>query len=300
LSKHRNPIRDRAEYAIAFGLMRLLRGLAPHPAMRAARAASRLLDLSVPRLRRVARTNLKFAFPDWSARERERTIDGVFENIARLLAAFARFPDLTRENTVELIEYDGLENYMRAKEKGRGVLVATAHLGNWELSAFAHALLTEPMHVMVRPLDNPLIDKLVEERRTLSGNRLISKREAARPVLKALRAGEAVGVLIDQNTSAEEGVFVQFFGRPACANPGVVKLSYHSGAPIVPGFALWDKWRGKYVLRFLPEVPLTGDAARDTQKLHSLFEEIIRKHPDQWMWIHRRWKTQPPDQRNSD
>ena len=181
-----------------------------------------------------------------------------------------------------------------AKRSGCGVLVATAHLGNWELSAFAHALMTEPMNVMVRPLDNPLIDRLVEQRRTRSGNHLIYKQDAARAVLKALRNNDAVGVLADQNTMASEGVFVTFFGKLACAGSGFVKLAYRSQAAVIPGFAIWDESAQRYVLRFYPRVELSGDPQADTQRIHSIFEEIIRQYPDQWMWIHRRWKTRPP------
>src|SRR5205814_2804303 len=150
--------------------------------------------------------------------ERSKIVDGVFRSIARLITVFARFPQLNGHNIRELISYEGLENYEKAKAKGRGVLVATAHLGNWELSAFAHALLTEPMNIIIRPLDHPRLDRIVEERRKLSGNRLIEKWDSARAILRALQQNEAVGVLIDQNTSLQEGVFVDFFGVPACAN----------------------------------------------------------------------------------
>jgi KDO2-lipid IV(A) lauroyltransferase len=176
---------------------------------------------------------------------------------------------------------------------GRGVLFATAHLGNWELSAFAHAILTGPMHVVVRPLDNPLIDRLVEKRRTLSGNSLISKTDSARSILRALKNNQAVGILVDQNAAPENGVFVDFFGTAACAGAGFVKLAAVSGAAIIPGFALWSAEERRYVLRFYPPVPLTGDAARDTQAVQAKLEEVIRAYPDQWLWIHRRWKTRP-------
>jgi len=259
-----------------------------------ARFSAKLLDIAVPKLRRVARINLCFAFPDLDPAQHEGIVDGVFRNVARLILAIAKFPVLNRDNISQWISYDGLENYLAAKRDGRGVLVATAHLGNWELSAFAHALMTEPMNIMVRPLDNPLIDKLVEECRTLTGNRLILKRDAARSVLKALRNNEAVGILIDQNTSPTEGVFVNFFGKQACAGTAFVKFAYHSGGAVVPGFALWDETAGRYVLRFYSRVELSGDVAVDTQRIHSLFEDVIRQYPDQWMWIHRRWKTRPP------
>jgi KDO2-lipid IV(A) lauroyltransferase len=259
-----------------------------------ARTTTRLLDVALPKLRRVALTNLSFAFPELDPKQRNRIVDGVFKSIARLLLALARFPAINSGNVSEWIAYEGLENYLAAKRPGRGVLIATAHLGNWELSAFAHALMTEPMHVMVRPLDNPLIDQLVERRRTQSGNHLIYKQDAARAVLKALKENDAVGVLADQNTMASEGVFITFFGKLACAGSAFVKLAYRAQAAIIPGFAIWDEHCKRHVLRFYPRVELTGDVQTDTQRIHSIFEEIIRQHPDQWMWIHRRWKTRPP------
>ena len=254
---------------------------------------AKVLDIAVPRLRRTARRNLELAYPEKTAAEREVIVDEVFRSIARLLYAFARFPQIHRENVSQWIRYEGLEHYLEAKKAGRGVLVATAHFGNWELSAFAHALMTEPMHVMIRPLDDPSIDRLVETRRQLSGNQLISKREAARAVLKALQQNQAVGVLIDQNTSADEGVFVDFFGIAACANTGFAKIAAHTGAAVIPGFAVWSEKEHRYVLRFYPPVPITGDVTAVTQRLHARLEEVIREAPGQWLWIHRRWKTRP-------
>jgi KDO2-lipid IV(A) lauroyltransferase len=273
--------------------MAALRRLPVRAAYDCAHYATRLLDISIPKLRRVARTNLSFAYPKLTHKERERIIDGVFESIARMLVSFARFADLNAANIRDWISYDGFENYEAAKRSERGVLVATAHLGNWELSAFAHALMTEPMNVMVRPLDNPLIDQIVELRRTLSGNRLIYKWDAARLVIKALKNNEAVGILIDQNTSISEGVFVDFFGKPACAGSAFAKLAHHTGAPVIPGFALWDAVSRRYVLRFYPRIEMSGDVVADTRRIHARLEEIIRCYPDQWMWIHRRWKTRP-------
>jgi KDO2-lipid IV(A) lauroyltransferase len=245
-------------------------------------------------LRRVAETNLRFALPQLGSDERNSLIDGVFRSIARLLADFAKFPEINSSNVHHLIRYEGLEHYESAKQKGRGVLVATAHLGNWELSAFTHALMTEPMCVMVRPLDNPLIDALVEQRRQRSGNKLILKKEAALSVVRALKTNQAVGILIDQNTTPEEGVFIDFFGQKACAGVAFAKLAARTGAAVVPGFAFWEEAERKYVLRFYPEVEVTGDAAADTQRIHHEMERVIRQYPEQWLWIHRRWKTRPP------
>jgi KDO2-lipid IV(A) lauroyltransferase len=240
----------------------------------------------------VARRNLELAgYPEG---DREAIVDGVFASIARLLVTFARFPRLHAGNIGSWIRYEGLEHFLEAKRRGRGVLFATAHFGNWELSAFAHALLTEPMHVVVRPLDNPAADALVERRRQLSGNRLIQKRDAARGILRALAANEAVGILMDQNTSLAEGVFVDFFGVPACANVALAKIAARSGAAVIPGFAVWEPAEARYVLRFFPPVEIAGDARADTQRLHAVLEAVIRRNPGQWLWIHRRWKTRPP------
>ena len=210
-----------------------------------------MLDFALPKLRRVARINLSFAYPDLSGPAREKLIDGVFRQHRAFARSDRAISGADKSEHRDWIEYEGLENYLNAKRGGRGVLVATAHLGNWELSAFAHAWLTEPMNVMVRPLDNPLIDTLVESRRTLSGNRLIYKRDGARAVLRALRSNEAVGILIDQNTAASEGIFVDFFGAKACANSGFVKLAHHSQAPVIPGFAVWDEIRNEIHFAFL-------------------------------------------------
>ena len=274
--------------------MTVLRRVPIRAAYHCAHYAIRLLDFAVPKLRRVARTNLAFAYPELAHKERERIINGAFENIARMLVSFARFPDLTPANISDWISYEGLEHYTAAKRCGRGVLIATAHLGNWELSAFAHAIMAEPMNVMIRPLDNPLIDGLVERRRTLSGNKLIYKWDAARAVIKALKNNEAVGILIDQNTSISEGIFIDFFGKPACAGSAFVKLAHHTGAPVIPGFALWDAASRRYTLLFCPRIEMSGDVAEDTRRIHERLEQIIRRYPDQWMWIHRRWKTRPP------
>ena len=218
---------------------------------------------------------------------------GVFASIARLLVTFARFPRIHAGNAKDWIRYEGYEHFEAALGAGRGVLFATAHLGNWELSAFAHALLSRPMHVIVRPLDNRRIDALVAHRRSLSGNTLIDKREFARQILKALAANEAVGILVDQNAAPEEGVFVDFFGMPACAFTGFAKLAAHSGAAVIPGYALWSETENRYILHFDAALPVTGNAAVDTARIQHHIEQVIRRYPDQWLWIHRRWRTRP-------
>jgi Kdo2-lipid IVA lauroyltransferase/acyltransferase len=259
----------------------------------------KVLDLAIPRWRRAAVRNLEIAGvagagsgPDFI--DRDAIINGMYRSIARMLVTFARFPSMNSGNTNKWIRYDGLENFQNALARGRGVLVATGHLGNWELSAFAHGLMTAPMDVVVRPLDNSRVDALVERRRALSGNHIISKRDAAREILRALKSGQAVGILVDQNTVIEEGVFIDFFGTAACAGAGFAKLAHHSGAAVVPGYALWSEQEQRYLLRFDPEIPMSGDVREDTQRIHGHLESVIRRHPDQYLWIHKRWKTRPP------
>jgi len=292
--RRRSALRDNLEYVAAVAAVKSMEW-APLPfARRLGNFYAWLLDRAIPRLRRVARRNLSLALPELTGAERERVIDGVFRSIGRLLMTFARLPGIHRGNVKEWIRYEGLEHFERAMERGRGVLFATAHLGNWELSAYAHALMSSPMHVLARPLDNPKIDALVERRRALAGNRVILKRDFARTILKALKDNEAVGILIDQNASLDNGVFVEFFGIEACATVGMARLASHSGAAVIPGFALWDENEQRYVLRFYPPLEITGDVERDTRTLQNQLESVIREYPDQWLWIHRRWKTRPP------
>ncbi len=245
------------------------------------------LDRVAPRLRRVARENLVragYANP-------EPIIDGVYVSLGRLLHSFAHFPSITRANVRDWIDYEGFEHYVEAKRRGKGVLFATGHLGNWELSAYAHALLTEPMHIVVRPLDNARLDAFVAQRRALTGNGVIEKKDFARGLLRALKANEAVGILVDQNALENEGIFVNFFGRPACTSPVFAKIAARSGATVLPGFAVWRD--GRFVLKFYPPLELTGEETQDTQQIQTAVEQAVREYPDQWLWIHRRWKTQP-------
>ncbi|HWB98588.1 MAG TPA: lysophospholipid acyltransferase family protein [Bryobacteraceae bacterium] len=292
--RRRSAFRNQVEYLVARLVLASLAKTPPALAGRLARAYVRLLDLAIPRLRRVALRNLSLAMPELDAAARRRIADGVFHSIARLLVTFARFPQIHRGNVDQWIRYEGYEHFAEALRRGRGVLFATAHLGNWELSAYAHALLSEPMGVVVRPLDNLLIDRVIERYRGLSGNRLIEKKEFARSILKALKENQAVGILIDQNATLDSGTFVDFFGIPACAGTGFAKLAARSGAAVIPGFALWSEKERRYVLRFDPPIPITGDAEADTRAIQAHLEGVIREYPDQWLWIHRRWKTRPP------
>ncbi len=211
-----------------------------------------------------------------------------------MIATLARFPDIGKDNVHQFIRYEGFEHFEEAKRRGKGVLFATAHLGNWEFSAFAHALMAEPMSFVVRPMDNPLLDELATKYRTLSGNRLLGRgKDFLRPLVEALKRNEAVGILIDQNVTADRGIFVDFFGHKACVDAGFARLAARTGAAVIPGYALWSEAEQKHVLHFDPIVEMEGDVQADTQRVHAALEAAIRNHPEQWLWIHRRWKTRP-------
>lgn len=291
--------RHRVEYWAAAGVLRVLGGL-PHRVARGACATLAALAYWFwPRLRHVGLFNLRLAFPQWTERQRRRVLRGVFRNFGRMLADFARFPSLTRENIERLIIYDGFEHYARAREQGKGVIFLTAHFGNWELSSFAHGLYGYPLSFTVRQMDNPRLDELINRWRCLSGGHTIEKNDFARQALRVLRQGEALGILMDTNMLAAEGVFVDFFGRPASTTTGPARIARKTGAPLVLGLAIWDTKLGKYRLRFEPVEWIHRDDPEEeilanTANFTRLIEEYVRRYPDQWLWVHRRWKTRPP------
>ena len=201
-----------------------------------------------------------------------------------------------------LIRYEGLENYLQARADGRGVLVLTAHLGAWELSSFFHSLMGYPMGLVIRRLDNTRVDALVNGIRTMHGNRVLHKDDFARGLLKAMHAGQTVGILMDTNMTPPQGVFVPFFGVEACTASGLARVAQRSGAAVLPGFLLWERAERRYVLHFGPQLTLqqSGDAEADALANTAMFtrtlEDYIRRYPEQWLWVHRRWKTRPPGQ----
>ena len=294
--------RHRFEHALAWLVLAALERLPRWLARALAVSLMMTAWLLVGRFRRIAFRNLALAMPDTDPAERRRIARRVFVNLGRMLAEFAHFPHYTRQNVERVIAYDGYENFAAAAARGKGVLYLTGHVGAWELGAFAQSVYGHPLHVVIRALDNPLLNTLVNHRRTLAGNRIIEKRDFLRGILEALHNNEAVGILMDQNSSEQEGVFVEFFGVPACTTTGLARIALKTGAAVVPAFAFWDPARRRYRLRFDPALELVRsgdtqqDVADDTQLFTRVLEEHIRRLPDQWLWIHRRWKTRPPGQ----
>jgi len=286
-------------YAVVSSVVKLAGALPRSLARALAEGLARMLFAVTPKLRKTAEFNLKLAFPQWTHAQREATIRAMVRSLGWMAAEFARMPRYTRKNIEEIIALDGHENFLEGQRRGQGVLFLTAHMGAWELSSYAHAVYGYPLHYMARPLDNARLDGLVNRYRGLSGNAPIFKNEAARLMLRILKEAGTVGILADQNTMREEGVFVDFFGVPACTTTGIARVALHTGAAVVPGYAVWDESLKKYRLRFEPPLELvrTGDAERDivenTERFAKVTEEIIRKYPEQWVWVHARWKTRP-------
>lgn len=262
-------------------------------------AAMRFFYVLLPRLRKTAEINLRIAFPDWNEAQRTSVVRGMLRNLGWMTAEFARLPKYTKQNIEQIVVLDGHENFLEGQRRGKGVLYLTGHIGAWELSSFAHALYGYPLHYMARPIENGRIDALVNAYRCLSGNRPIFKNESARVTLKVLKEGGTIGILADQNTMPQEAVFVDFFEKLASTTTGIARLALHTDAAVVPGYAVWDEGLGKYRLRFEPPVELirTGDVDRDilenTRKFTKVLEDIIRKYPEQWVWVHGRWNTRP-------
>jgi len=287
------------EYWLVWCVARGL-GWLPRPVARWKGAVlGRLVYLLAGRLRWTGLRNLELAMPEMPVEERRRTLKRLYRNLGWQLAEFCRMERYTRENTANWIRYEGLERFLAAEARGRGVLILTGHLGAWELSSFYHSLMGHRMGMVIRRLDNRRLDGFVNRIRCLHGNRVLHKDDFARGLISAMRAGESVGILMDTNMTPPQGVFVDFFGRPACTASGLARVALKTGAAVVPGFLLWEEKERRYVLHFGNEMAIeaTGDSESDmlalTQRCTSEIEAWVRRYPDQWLWIHRRWKTRP-------
>ena len=296
----RYSLREWLEFAAVWLLVHALGALPRNMARSLGAAIGMAAFRLLGRLRRVGLRNLAVAYPEWTEHRRMSTLKLVYRNLGYLLAEFCLMSGYSRAQASGFIEYDGLEHYLAARERGKGVLVLTGHLGAWELSSFYHSLIGYPMGLVIRRLDNPLVDAFVNRIRTLHGNRVIHKDDFARGLIQAMRHGETVGILMDTNMTPPQGVFVPFFGTEACTASGLARVALKTDAAVLPGFLLWDEARRKYILRFGEQMELvrTGDADADvlanTAAFTAAIEAYVRANPEQWLWMHRRWKTRPP------
>jgi KDO2-lipid IV(A) lauroyltransferase len=290
------------EYAAARSLLSFLGALPRAAAIAVGFGFARLWYTLNFSLRRTGERNLQLAFPEMSEREHSRILSGCFMNLGRLLGEFSHFERKCPESLRQMVVCEGLEHLERARNQGHGVVLFTGHLGVWDLTSFALSALGYPLDVVVRRIDNPKVDQLIEKTRTRFGNRAIDKRFAARPLLKTLLAGGTVGILIDQNMLDNEGIFVDFFGTSASTTFLPAKLALRTGAAVIPVFAPWDEQHRRFVLKVDPPLNIqrTGDEKEDIRRMTSLMTSVIetyvRSYPDQWLWIHKRWRTRPAGQ----
>lgn len=252
--------------------------------------------------RRLALANLRAAFPRRSEAECGAIARDMFAHFGRLLMVLLKFSTMTREQMLERVEFAGEDRVRNAHRAGRGVLLYTGHFGFWEINALVHALVLEPMAVLARPLDNPLLHDLLESVRTSTGNTVIYRRGAIRRVLRSLAANQAVAVLIDQHIQTADAVFVDFFNRPAATTSALAALALRTGAPVVPVFALplpGGRFRMVYEHPVDPPHADNAEAIREfTQRCTDVLEMYVHRYPNLWLWMHRRWRDvgPPPDQ----
>jgi KDO2-lipid IV(A) lauroyltransferase len=290
------------EYAAAKSVLTGL-GMLPGPAAIAVgKSMGRVFYLVAGELKRTAGINLRLAFPQKTEAERNELVRECFDNLGRELGLFSQFGSRSRQQLIDMIEPSGFENLDAAIEKyGKRIILWTAHLGAWELTSFGFSLLGHPFTFLVRRIDNPRIEEMVDRVRTRFGNKTLDKVSAARSMLKILRNGEApLGLLLDLNTLDDEAIFVDFFGVPASTSFIISKLAVRTNAPLLPVFSPWNKATKKFQLIIGPmvEPEITGDEEADvrrlTTRLSLMIEDRIRQHPGQWLWVHKRWKTRPP------
>lgn len=292
-------MQEKIEYWLVLAIARTL-GRMPRSVARwlAAGIALTVYHL-LGRLRRVGVRNLELAMPELSAHQRKAILRGVYRHLGWQLVEFCRMQRYTAQNTKRWIRTEGLQHYLAARERGKGVFVLTGHLGAWELSSFYHSLMGYPMSMVIRRLDNGPLDEYVNSIRCMHGNRVLHKDDFARGLLTAMRAGETVGILMDTNMTPPQGIFAKFFGIEACTASGLARVALRTDAAVLPGFLVWEPGEGQYVLHFGPELSFThtadteADVLAATQQCNDVLETWIRRYPDQWLWIHRRWKTRP-------
>ena len=287
--------RYRLEALLVQGLAVVVR-LLPLPAVRAAGAALGRFVYAIDGFhRRIAMANLAMALPSKSAEERRAVVSGVFSHFGSMLLELIKVGTLTDGEILDRIESEGEERIRQAHARGRGVLLFTGHFGYWEVGAIALALRVQPMAVMARPLDNPYLHDMLERIRTRSGNSVIYRQGAIRKVLQELAANRAVAILIDQHLHTPDAVHVDFFSRPAATTNALAAVAMRTGAPVIPAFALPlpdGRYRLVYEHAVEPPASDSPDAVREfTQRCTDVLEMYIRRHPELWLWMHRRWRA---------
>ena len=290
-------MRHRIEYLAVSSIALTVRAL-PLSVVRGLGEGLGLMVYLVDRVhRRIALANLEVAFPKKSAGECRAIAKSMFQHFGRLLLELLKFSSLPQHRQMALVDWEGEERVRLALAQGKGILFCTGHFGFWEQQALAHALKFEPMAVMARPLDNPKLHDLLEAIRTSNGNEVVYRRGAVRKALRLLADGKAVGILIDQHMTSADAIYVDFFGRPAATTSTLAALAIRTGAPVIPLFAFplpGGRYRMIYEHPVAPPAHDSDDAIREfTQRCTDVLEMHVRRHPELWLWMHRRWRDAP-------
>jgi len=290
-------VRHRLEYGAVVVVRAVVRWL-PFSVVRGFGTVLGLTFYALDRVhRRVAETNLATAFPKRTAEERRAIGREVFAHFGRLLFELLKFSTLSHEAMRGIVEFEGEERARAAYAQGKGVLFFTGHFGYWEIHAIVHGLRLEPIAVLARALDNPRLHAMLEQVRTSTGNTVIYRQGAVRRVLRVLQARQGVAMLIDQHMHSPDAIYVDFFERPAATTSMLAALALRTGAPVVPVFAVRlpdGRYRMIYEHPVEPPASDAPDAIREfTQRCTDVLEMYVRRHPGQWLWMHRRWRDAP-------
>src|SRR5215470_292297 len=300
----RSSLRHRLEHGLLLGAAGVLQRLPRGSSAKLGRALSRAVFGVARSRRQILEQNLAAAFPEKSEADRRAIARACVELFGSTVLEFVDSARFSREEIERKVAVTGVENLEYARKRGKGVFILSAHIGSWELGAIRAGLLGEPISPVVRPLDNPLLERELQKRRTRLGNRVIAKQDAAREILRALRANQTVAILIDQNVIAEEAVFVPFFGRPAATSPSLAVLQLKTDAAVVPVFT-FPSGDGRYLLDF--QTPILASEFEDsssdraervrraTARYMAVTEAAVRRQPEAWLWMHNRWRTQPEE-----
>lgn len=297
--KKRSKLQNNAELIALRSLIGTIGALPLGTSMRFGKSVGRFFAKRFPKLQKTARRNLEIAMPELSADQRNRIIIGTFESLGRHLGFVSHFRKFQHEDVRDLIELVGRENFEEVYARGKGVLFFTGHFGSWEVFNLLPPAFGYGMNILVRRIDNPLVEGFVDQMRTRFGSVTLDKTKSARTMFRVLKKGELLGILADLNVQEKEGVFVDFFGVPASTTTSIAKLALATGAAILPAFAVWEEEKRKYVVYVEPEIKYDPDDDSDeavqrlTQEITSVVEKFVRKYPEQWLWIHKRWNTRP-------
>jgi KDO2-lipid IV(A) lauroyltransferase len=298
--KKRSNFQNKSELLAVRSLLGAIGALPLETSMRFGKSLGRFLGYRFPKLQKTARRNLDIAFPKMSAEEKGKIVLGTFESIGRHLGFVSHFRKFRLEDVRNVVEVVGKEHFDRAHSAGRGVLFFTGHFGSWEVFNLLPPAFGFGMNILVRRIDNPLLEKFVDSFRTKFGSITLDKTRSARQMFRVLENGELLGILADLNAQEKEGVFVDFFGIPASTTVSIAKLALKTNAAVLPAFAVWEETKQKYVVYLEPPVEYEqGDASDEnvrelTQKITNVVEKYVRLYPEQWLWIHKRWNTRPP------